>query len=331
MYHFIINPRSRSGAGYRIWRQLKPLLAQERISYRAHFTRYAGHAAELARSITEAPSPAEASPFYSGSEASAGEPCTVVVLGGDGTLNEVACGLCLQSRPVLGYIPTGSGNDFAKGLGLPRDPAEALHNILHPAQIRRIDIGLLSCGSSSRRFVGSSGMGFDAAVCQEALTSPLKPLLNRFHLGKLTYVLIALRQLLTLKPSPLALRLDGREKLFFPRAYFFCAMNLPFEGGGFRFTPRACPDDGLLDVCILHSVGKLKILALLPLALFGLHPHFRGVTVRRCQKLQALSSVPLAVHADGESFQRRSRVTFTCLGQKLSVISGNSKGNRKGA
>ena len=94
---------------------------------------------------------------------------------------------------------------------------------------------------------------------------------------------------------------------------------------------RVQPPGWCLGRVLEIGEGKLKILALLPLALFGLHPHFRGVTVRRCQKLQALSSVPLAVHADGESFQRRSRVTFTCLGQKLSVISGNSKGNRKGA
>ncbi len=306
MYHFIVNPNSRSGAGMKIWIQLESVLKREHISFRAYFTRGAGHAAQLARMVTESPSSRSR--------------CIVVAIGGDGTVNEVINGLCLEHSPIFGYIPTGSGNDFAKGLCLPSDPHEALHNILRPSHIESVNVGCMYSEGQERRFIGSSGMGFDASICLEALRSPIKRFLNTFRLGKLTYVLIALKQLAAFRPVPLSLHLDGRERLFFSKAYFFCVMNLPYEGGGFRFAPDAKKADGLLDICVLHDVSKPKILFLLPLALFGLHTRFQGVTVRRCSSLQATASRPLAVHADGESFGHKRTVSFTCLHTSLSVI-----------
>ena len=107
MFYFIVNPHARSGQGMDIWKKAEEILAAQNTEYEVFFTKYTGHARELARQI-----------------AILSLPCILTVLGGDGTLNEVIDGLASQgdfSHITLGYIPTGSGNDFARGLGIPSD------------------------------------------------------------------------------------------------------------------------------------------------------------------------------------------------------------------
>ena len=112
MYHFIVNPAARSGLGKETWRELRPLLDQKELPYQVHFTRYQTHATKIAKEIT-----------------SDGARHILIVLGGDGTVNEVLNGICHLSQTELGYIPLGSGNDLARGLGLPADPKEALEKM----------------------------------------------------------------------------------------------------------------------------------------------------------------------------------------------------------
>lgn len=104
MYYFIVNPGSRTGEGRKIWQETEAILTEKRISYEVHFTDHKYHASELTRALC-----------------AKGEPFTLVVLGGDGTLNEVLQGITEPSLVTLGYIPTGSGNDFAKGCQMPLD------------------------------------------------------------------------------------------------------------------------------------------------------------------------------------------------------------------
>ena len=100
---------------------------------------------------------------------------------------------------TLGCIPTGSGNDFVRGLKLEKDPLTALHQILHPQKLRRLKIGQTISPSGCRSaFCVSSGIGFDAAVCNGAYRSGMKDMLNWFHLGKLVYTGTALKQRLYL-------------------------------------------------------------------------------------------------------------------------------------
>ena len=132
-------------------------LEQEQVEYRVFFTAYRYHATKLSKEIT-----------------SRGEKLTLVTVGGDGTVNEVIDGIQDFSRVTFAYIPTGSSNDFARSLKLPSNPKTALMNILHPSYFRKIDLGLMTYGTRTRRFAGSCGCGFDAAVCQEALGSPIK-------------------------------------------------------------------------------------------------------------------------------------------------------------
>lgn len=305
MYYFIVNPGSRSGNGKVVWQTVEEILEQKQAEYRVYFTSYRYHATKLAREIT-----------------SRGEKLTLVTVGGDGTVNEVVDGIQDFSKVTFGYIPTGSSNDFARSLGLPSTPEAALHNILHPTYFRRIDLGLISYGSWTRRFAGSCGCGFDAAVCQEALGSPIKNALNHFKLGKLTYVGIALKQILLFRPVPVSLILDQHKKLRFPRTYFLSALNCPYEGGGLKMCPKAKADDGFLNVCVVEGLSKLTIALMFPTAYRGWHNIFRGIHQYQVRSLEIRPEKPLPFHTDGEPYAPEDVLKVSCLPGMFTIIGG---------
>ncbi|HJB85841.1 MAG TPA: diacylglycerol kinase family lipid kinase [Candidatus Dorea faecigallinarum] len=299
MYHFIVNPAARSGLGKETWRELRPLLDQKELPYQVHFTRYQTHATKIAKEIT-----------------SDGARHTLIVLGGDGTVNEVLNGICHLSQTELGYIPLGSGNDLARGLGLPADPKEALEKIL-TAPVRPVDIGCIRYNGQSRRFIVSAGLGFDAAVCHQVMVSKLKAIFNLLHLGKLTYAGVALQLLFFLRSGKMTILLDGRKKLALSNVYFAAAMNLPFEGGGFRFCPKADCEDGTLNIIAVAGLPKLVLLLLLPTAFFGLHTHFPGIYTLTCKNAEFISQEELPVHTDGEPVLRQKRIKVCLEKEKL--------------
>lgn len=302
-YTFIVNPNSRSGMGGMIWEVIEPELIKKKVEYDCFHTTYPGHATKLVRQIT-----------------ADGLLHTLVVLGGDGTVNEVINGIEDISKVTLGYIPTGSSNDFARGLKLPKDPLKALEVVLNPGQIKRMDIGLLTRAGKKRRFAVSTGIGFDAAICHQAAVSKLKVLLNRLKLGKLTYVGIALNRLFHDKPVEAEVILDGGESRTYHRVYFAAAMNQPYEGGGFYFCPGAQSDDRMLDVIIISSLPKLAVLLLLPTAYKGWHVHFPGISVLRCREVCIRTKKALAVHTDGEPVFLRKEIKAELLKEQIKVI-----------
>lgn len=304
MYTFIVNPNSRSGMGGMIWEVIEPELIKRRVDYECFRTTYPGHAVKLVREIT-----------------SDHQEHTLAVLGGDGTVNEVINGICDIGKVTLGYIPTGSSNDFARGMKLPQDPVKALEVILNPGEIKKMDVGLLTRAGKERRFAVSTGIGFDAAICHQAAVSKLKVLLNRLKLGKLTYVGIALNRLFHDKPVTAEVRLDNGETKQYQKVYFAAAMNNPYEGGGFYFCPDAENDDGQLDVIIISNLPKLAVLLLLPTAYKGWHVHFPGISVLRCRQVSVRTERALAVHTDGEPVFLRKEIKAELLKEQISVIS----------
>lgn len=303
MYTFIVNPNARSGLGQKLWLLVEADLKERGAKYQVFFTKYQRHATMIVQNLT-----------------SDLNLHTLIVLGGDGTINEVIDGIAQLEKITLGYIPIGSGNDFARGLGLPTDTKQALDNILNPSHYSYINIGVLAYDDTRRRFAVSSGIGFDAGVCHEASISRIKLILNRLRLGKLTYVGIALRQLLTLTPAKMSILLDDVRKLTFDRTYFTAAMNLMYEGGGFKFCPNAGFDDDYLDIIVAAGLPKLKILALLPTAYKGWHTRFHGIYIYRCRKIDITSSVSLPVHTDGEPVLRQRKIHIFLEPEKLRVI-----------
>lgn len=178
---------------------------------------------------------------------------------------------------------------------------KALELILSDKRPHLMDVPHISCGSNSSRFAISCGIGFDAAVCHEVGVTPMKKVLNKIGLGKLVYLFVALKQLLFLKPSSMTLLMDDNKKEEFSKVYFTAIMNQKYEGGGFKFCPDASPSDGYLDVIVVDSLSKPKVICCLPTAFFGKHTHFNGIHIFRCKKIDIHSEARLAVHKDGES------------------------------
>ena len=191
MYIFITNPNARSGLGHKIWDDIETVLKKRGVTYQVYFTKYQQHATKIVRQIT-----------------SDHERHNIIVLGGDGTVNEVINGIDCLANVTLGYIPIGSSNDFARGLGLPADPLKALENILAPVRHLAINIGVLEYGDKRRRFSVSTGLGFDAGVCHEVMVSRLKVFLNKIKLGKLSYAGVALHRMISLDPKDMTVIMD---------------------------------------------------------------------------------------------------------------------------
>lgn len=306
MHYFIVNPSSRSGKGLKVWQQVEGELERISAEYRVFFTSGRFHATELVKEITEMPGRH-----------------TIVALGGDGTVNETINGIQDFDRVTFGYIPTGSSNDFARSLGLPCNPVDAVQNILHPTYYTKIDLGELEYDNQKRLFAVSCGIGFDAAVCHEALRSHIKDLLNRLGLGRLTYVGIALRQLILLPSFSVSMLFNGSLKQSFSKIFFVSVMNCPYEGGGLKICPKATATDGQLDICTVEYLNKLFLATVLPTAYFGRHTIFPWVHIQKGESLKLKAPLPMPVHADGESCECHSSISVRCLPQKLKIISGN--------
>ena len=282
-YTFLVNSKSRSGNGMMIWRIVEPELKKKRIEYEVLYTKYARYATEVVRELT-----------------SDGEEHTLVVLGGDGTINEVINGVLYPEKLTLGYIPTGSGNDFTRATKLPTEPMKALENVLNPGKIISLDVGTAYAGEEKYHFAVSAGIGFDAAVCHYVAKSKLKLWLNKIRLGNLVYLGTAVRRLLGDKTVHMELTLDDNEPIVFEKTYFAAMMNHPYEGGGFFFCPKAKIDDQVLDVIVVANLSKLKILCLLPTAFFGKHVNFKGIYIYQCKKAEIKMKEVRPVHTDGE-------------------------------
>lgn len=303
MYVFIINPNARSGLGARTWGELEQILKNRSIPYLALFTKYQRHATAMTRELT-----------------SDGQEHTIIVLGGDGTINEVIDGISDLSRTTVGYIPIGSSNDFARSFSLPRNPQKALEIILNPSAYSYMNVGLLSYKNRQKRFAVSTGIGFDAAICHQAVISRLKVLLNRIHLGKLTYAAIALHRLVHLRPATMQITLDGKNSVSFSNVLFAVAMNHPYEGGGFRFCPKADPCDGFLNIMVISGISRYKALILLPFAFKGWHTRFRGVYTYTCKEVRIESDTALPVHTDGEPVFLQHSIKACLESDKLRII-----------
>ena len=179
MYHFIINPNAGSGRGWKVWRAIAGYMDRHNIEYEAVLTNGTGEAREASRELTK----------------KAGKPCFLIVVGGDGTMNEVLDGASFHGPLNLGYIPAGTGNDLWRSLHMPVNPVRCLKKQLYPRHFSVIDYGVLSYGKGEpfhRRFLVSAGIGFDAAVCQAARDSRLRSRLGHMGFRRFSYLLLGI-------------------------------------------------------------------------------------------------------------------------------------------
>lgn len=307
MYHFIINPKSSSGRGIRYWWTVKTELDRQQISYTAAFTKYTRHATELANLIcTDNPGIKN-----------------IVVLGGDGTVNEVINGIPDFNEVLLGYIPSGSSNDLARSLKIPKDPLKALSNVLNPTKFQYLDHGVISFPGSElpdRKFACSSGMGYDANVCKEVQESPLKKRLNRIGAGKFVYIAIAIKQLITAKPISATVIVDGINKGTFDRLLLVANMIHRYEGGGLIMAPNADPFDGKLSICLAYGIKTAKTFLILPTISVGKHVNFKGVENFHCKEIEIITDQETGVHTDGEVPAVCNHIKVSCIPGQIRMI-----------
>lgn len=217
-------------------------------------------------------------------------PDVFVVVGGDGTLSGLLDLLCDQSVPVA-VVPAGTGNDLARALGLPLRSAADAALVAQTGRPRVIDVGEVRCGASTRLFLTVAALGFDARVTER--TDRL-----RWPSGPLRYYLALIIELVRLRPVPFRISLDG-EQTRDAAGTLVAVGNTESYGGGMPICVGATPDDGMLDVVHVRTLGRLRLIALFPRLLRGRHLGVAEVSHRRVRSV-AISAPGLTVYADGE-------------------------------
>jgi diacylglycerol kinase (ATP) len=236
--YFIVNPAAKNGRCKKVWKRLEKILREKHIPYQAFFTEGQGDGKRIARKIME----------------STGETAAIIAVGGDGTVHEVANGVFPFKHGIVGYIPSGTGNDFSRGIHIPNHPRKALEHILLLLKnhcFSTYDIGQFA-GPHIREglFVSNLGCGFDAQIARKANSSKLKSLFNRLALGKFVYGFYLMKELMFYQPAKVVLQIDGEEHLF-ERTWLVTISNHPYYGGGMKIAPPAKTDDGLFDIIVV--------------------------------------------------------------------------------
>lgn len=304
MYHFILNPASRSGIAKKIWDEtIEPYLLKENIPFLVHYSQGTGDIISLMEEITRDNE----------------EISKIIIMGGDGAINEAIQGIHDFSKVHLGLIPIGSSNDLTRDMPhFVKDPIDNLKMILSVEKPLPMDYGTVTFeDGSSRNFVVSCGIGFDAAVCEEANRSKAKSALNKVGLGKLVYLCIALKQIFSAKLTPATLIIDGQEPKKINRFRFIACMNHPFEGGGFQFAPDANATDGIFELCEVGDIPTGQILFALPSSFKGKHYRYNGIYPHKASSFIIKTDAPQWVHTDGEVSKQSSQIQISCHEKEL--------------
>lgn len=280
---FILNPSAGFGSRWRLNTKLEQRIRAGFPEAEIIVARHAGHATQLA------------------AEQKNDRDRTVVAVGGDGTVHEVANGL-IGGSASLGMVPVGSGNDYARMFALSGRIDRALEQLRHGRE-RAVDVGRAAIeaenGSAIERyFVNGMGIGFDAEVAYRARESTILK-------GAAMYLAAALPLLFRYRSACMCVALDGEA--FSGRYFLIAAGNGKCVGGGFRLTPGARLDDGLLEICLVHALSPGRALRMLPGAMRGSHGRYPEVRFCRSGSLRVETSGGVIVHLDGEVIATAAR------------------------
>ncbi|MCR4841678.1 MAG: hypothetical protein K5840_00270 [Eubacterium sp.] len=331
MVYIIANRNARKGTKKGNAAELLTALDARNIEYDVRYTEYAGHAKELAREISSLP----------------GEK-RLIVMGGDGTVNEAINGIVDFDNTLFGYVPLGSGDDLARGLNIKMSALERLLLVSQTDEVTPMDLGELiivdgsraegtieaeyrsvdgcsdedeDTASTGRLYAVSAGIGIDALVCKQVNSSALKKFLNKFGLGSLSYGLLTVKNLFTMRSangrivystggrsddspgagsnSPINM---GITPMVVPikKMIFTAVMNHPCEGGGVPMAPFADAFDGRLSVCCVGNVSRLHAFFCFPLLLIGKHKIIKSFRLFNASRIEIGIDEPMVVHTDGE-------------------------------
>ena len=280
-YCLIANRTSGSGSAGAYIDRVKDLLVARGVDFEIRETQHPGHATELSKAAVD-------------------EGFDVIVsVGGDGTLRETALSVVHTDR-ILGLLPCGTGNDYARALHIPTDMEAAL-DILLNGENKVVDAGQ----ANDQIFFNIAGFGFDVDVLD--YTEQFKPKCKK---GGTAYLLGCLKAVFGLK-----LR---RTRVTFPDESYEQDVLLAAAGigthfgGGMNVLPESDPSDGLLDVCIAHDVTRLRLLTLLPRFIKGKHLSVPVITYRKATEVTFSCDPVSRIEVDGERMEG-TPVTFKVL------------------
>lgn len=262
----IVNPSAGGGRAGRSLGAVQTALAARGLEHGTERTRSLDHARELA-----------------GAAAARGE--IAVAFGGDGLVGAVADGL-RHTDGMLGVLPGGRGNDFARVLGIPLEPVAACA-VLETGIERALDLGEVG----ERTFVAIASCGFDSD-CNRIANE------TRIVRGNLVYVYSALVGLARWRPARFRIELDGEEVSVV--GYSVVVANSKSYGGGMCIAPDASLEDGLLDVLTIAAMPKLRFLRLLPTVFKGRHVLAPEVSQHRVREVRVSADRPFTLYADGD-------------------------------
>jgi YegS/Rv2252/BmrU family lipid kinase len=282
----IVNPSAGGGRAGEALPDVQAALRGLGLEHHVETTRSLEHARELAR------------------DAAANDE-VAVAFGGDGLLGAVA-GALMHSNGVVGILPGGRGNDFARVLGIPLEPVAAC-SVLATGNVKALDLG----EANGATFVGIASCGFDSEANRIANQA-------RLVRGNLVYAYAAIRALAGWRPATFELTLDGTRHVV--TGYSVGAANSKAYGGGMYAAPDAELDDGLLDIVALAEMPKRRFLtSLMPKVFKGTHIDEPEVTVLRAAEAAISADRPFTMYADGDPIAELP-VTVRALRAAIQVL-----------
>ncbi|MBC7901134.1 MAG: diacylglycerol kinase family lipid kinase [Saprospiraceae bacterium] len=286
----IVNPKSASGSTRENWSQLASDIRTHFGAFSVAFTKCAGDGTRLAREACE-----------SGRK-------FIIACGGDGTINEVANGILNSGQDVeLGVLPSGTGGDFRRTLGMPQSPREAA-KALRQGETKLIDVGKVTFQNhdnetASRYFLNVTSFGLAASIIERVKSnSALDWLPSSSVRGKASFALSTLQEVIGLDAVTVRVQIDGREEKTL-NTVNFCIANARFFGGGMKIAPDAKINDGFLDVINIGDIKTAKVLLKAYTLYNGSHldlSEVKSTLARRIVTRPMNSSDDVFIEVDGE-------------------------------
>ncbi|HZO96057.1 MAG TPA: diacylglycerol kinase family protein [Gaiellaceae bacterium] len=269
---FLVNPASGNGATGRRWPRLRERARELGLAGEALVSERPGHLTELAR-------------------AAAAEHELLVVVGGDGTLNEVVNGLAGRPDAEIAVLPAGTGQDFGRTYGIPTRFDDAIRVALE-GETMTIDLGRASFGGRERYFanVGSVGMSGAVALRANSMTKALG--------GRITFYYALAREFARWRNTEVTIAFEGGGRR--GPMHDVVVANGQWHAGGMWVAPEASFDDGLFDVVVIGDVTKLDFLTTSPRLYRGGHVRHPRVEVLRSSWLSVEAAAPLPIELEGE-------------------------------
>lgn len=288
---FIINPIAGKGKAEETIPLIENMMKENHLEYKIILTTKPGDATKIASEMVD---------NYP----------IVIAVGGDGTVNEVARGLIRKKIGILGIIPSGTGNDMSKSLGISLNSKEALESIIK-GKNKKMDIGLVN----DNLFLNIASIGFDAEVVKnvEGIKKKVK--------GKASYVLGVLVTLFSFKKQEMILEMDG--EVFKRNMVLLAVGNGGYYGGGMNILPMADISDGYFNICLVKNISNLNMLFLFPSIFKGKHLKYtKYVEIFKARSVIVKNKENRIINLDGELILSKEKdIIFKLDNYKLDVIS----------